>query len=134
MRFLRRWLPVGLWVAVILSASNDNFSAARSGGWSHTLFGYELPWALNVIVRKSAHMFEYGVLALLAWRAQRTIAVPLAVVLVVASTDEWLQSRTVSRTGSPWDVVLDVCAATIVVAIATKIASAKRSAMIRESC
>lgn len=121
MRFLRQWLPVILWAALILSASNDTFSATQSGSWIRTLLGYELPWGLHVIVRKAAHMFEYGVLALLAWRAHRTTFVPLAIVFAVASIDEWMQSRTLARTGTPWDVLLDVCAATIAVAIAESV-------------
>ncbi len=121
MRSLRQWLPVILWAALILSASNDNFSAAQSGGWIRTIVGQDLPWTLNVIVRKAAHMFEYGVLAFLAWRAHRTIVVPLTIVFAVASIDEWMQSYTVTRTGTPWDVMLDVCAALIVVALATRV-------------
>jgi len=117
MRTLRQWLPVILWAAVILSASNDTFSAQQSGSWFRSLFGRDLPWALHVLVRKAGHVFEYSVLTLLAWRAHRTIPVPLVIVFLVASLDEWMQSRTLARTGTPWDVMLDVCVAIIVVAL-----------------
>lgn len=117
-RIVWRWLPVVLWTALILSASNDNFSTEHSGSWMRSIFGRELPALLHVMVRKSAHMLEYGILAILAWRAHRSMSVPLLVVLAVASVDEWMQSRTLARTGTPWDVLLDCCAALIVVGVA----------------
>jgi VanZ family protein len=115
-RILRQWLPVLLWAALILSASNDKFSTQHTAGWMHALLGRDVPWLLHVLVRKAAHMLEYGILAALAWRAHRSIGVPLLIVVLVASTDEWMQSHTAARTGTPWDVVLDVSAAMIVVA------------------
>ena len=116
-RFVWRWLPVVLWTALILSASNDHFSSQQSEGWFHSIFGRDLPFVVHVMLRKSAHMFEYGILAILAWRAHRSMTVPLLIVLAVASVDEWMQSRTLARTGTAWDVVLDCCAAVIVVGV-----------------
>lgn len=115
MRLLRLWLPVIVWAALILSAANDDFSTKQSGDWFRTLFGVQLPWLAHVLLRKAAHVAEYAMLALLAWRAHRSLAIPVAIVLVVASADEWLQSRTTSRTGTVWDVVLDVCAAMLAI-------------------
>jgi VanZ family protein len=66
---------------------------------------------VNHAVRKAGHIFFYGVLAVLAWRADRRWFVALGVVLLVASIDEYRQSLTLARTGTPWDVVLDVCSA-----------------------
>ncbi|HKR66777.1 MAG TPA: VanZ family protein [Thermoanaerobaculia bacterium] len=128
MRFVRQWLPVVLWAALILSASNDNFSTQQSGGWIRAVLGRELPWVVHVMLRKAAHMLEYGVLAFLAWRAHRSFMVPLAIVFGVACTDEWMQSHTAARTGTPWDVVLDCCAAIIIVA------ACRRSAIISPPC
>ena len=110
MRFLKSWLPVIIWAAVILSAANDRFSTHETAGWIKRLLGF-LPPLLNFTVRKAAHMFEYSILALLAWRAHRTVLVPLAIVVLVASIDETLQAQTLTRTGSPFDVVLDTAAA-----------------------
>jgi VanZ family protein len=108
MRLVRLWLPVILWSAVILSASNDSFSVNHSGGWLRRIFGREVPFFLHVAIRKSAHLLEYAILGALAWRADRRLAVALAVAALVAITDETRQSFTASRTGSPWDVGLDV--------------------------
>ena len=72
----------------------------------------------HAIVRKLAHFTEYGVLALLAFRAAVRISfevvrrhpylVSLALVICVASTDEYMQSFEPSRTSSPYDVLLDI--------------------------
>ncbi len=64
------------------------------------------------LIRKGAHVFEYAVLGLLAYRALG-IATPrpiiaLIVVGAVAALDELNQSFNPARTSSPWDVGLDV--------------------------
>jgi VanZ family protein len=110
MRTLSAWLPVVLWAALILSAANDQFSDQKTESWLDRLFGRVRP-EVNAIMRKSAHVAEYAVLSLLAWRARRTLAVPLLICLAVACADESLQAMTVTRTGSPADVALDMCGA-----------------------
>jgi VanZ family protein len=110
MRFVRYWLPVILWASLILSAANDRFSDKHTEGWLERLFGRVRP-EVNAVVRKSAHVGEYAILALLSWRARRTLAAPLLICLLVASTDETLQGMTATRTGSPADVALDMCGA-----------------------
>lgn len=113
MRLVRLWLPVILWAAVILSASNDSFSVSHSGGWIRRIFGRDLPYPVHVAIRKTAHLLEYAILGALAWRADRRITIAVGIAALVAITDETHQSFTVSRTGSPWDVGLDVIGATI---------------------
>src|SRR5437764_9004772 len=76
---MRYWLPPILWTAVILSASTDAFSAANTGGVMERiaiwLLGHPLAPAildaLNFVVRKCAHLTEYGILAALTFRAVR---------------------------------------------------------------
>jgi VanZ family protein len=113
MRLVRLWLPVILWAAVILSASNDSFSVNHSGGWLRRIFGRDLPYPVHVAIRKTAHLLEYAILGALAWRTDRRVAVALAIAALVAITDETRQSFTASRTGSPWDVGLDVLGAAV---------------------
>lgn len=110
MRFLSLWLPVVLWATLILSAANDQFSDKKTEGWLDRLFGRVRP-EVNALMRKSAHVGEYAVLSLLAWRARRTWVAPLLICLLVASADETLQAMTITRTGSPADVALDMCGA-----------------------
>ena len=130
MRFLSRWLPVVLWAALILSAANDRFSDEKTGGWLERFFG-SVPPEVNVIVRKGAHVGEYAILALLAWRARPGRLVPLAICLAVAIADESLQAMTVTRTGSAADVVWDMLGA--VLAVTAALAVRARSASPRRA-
>lgn len=93
----------------------------------HFLFGVEYPsfthW--HFFLRKAGHVFGYGLLSILLFRAWReTFPVAnhsrwtlrwagLAVIgtAIVASLDEWHQSFLPSRTGTVNDVILDTCAA-----------------------
>src|SRR5205823_3253184 len=123
-------IPPILWTAVIFSASTDAFSAANTGGvleriavWliGHPLAPATLD-ALNFLVRKCAHVTEYGILGALTFRALRgdrmswslrwaIVAVLLAA--CVASIDEIHQTYTLLRTGTWHDVVLDTAGAAL---------------------
>lgn len=114
MRFLKRWFPVVLWAAVILLAANDRLSASSTGGVLDRLFGFKVPYAVNIAVRKAAHLTEYAILAALAWRADPRRKVVLGIALAVAITDETLQGlTTIARSGSPADVAVDMLGAWI---------------------
>ena len=115
MRLAKLWLPVLIWAALILSASNDSFSSDESREWLEVLFGRELPELVNHAVRKAGHVFFYGVLGALAWRADRRMQGALGVVLLVAAIDEYGQSLSLTRTGTGWDVLLDLCSALLVI-------------------
>jgi VanZ family protein len=110
LRFVKSWLPVILWSALILSAANDEFSNANTQGWLGRIFG-EVPPVVNAIVRKGGHIVGYAILGLFAWRAHRTLLVAMLIVVAIAVTDESMQSMTLTRGGSAFDVVLDSCAA-----------------------
>ena len=84
---------------------------------------------IHAFIRKSAHFIEYGLLALLAARAsfwgvsskvrEHWIVFSIGLVAAVAGVDEINQSFLSSRTGSGWDVLLDVAGGfTALVAIA----------------
>ncbi|BDG37604.1 hypothetical protein PcaKH15_35100 [Parageobacillus caldoxylosilyticus] len=72
---------------------------------------------LNFIVRKLAHLTEYGILAVLVWRAlspKRTAyAGAWLFATLYAMTDEWHQSFEPGRTATPKDVAIDSCGALI---------------------
>lgn len=118
------WIWVVVWVAVIMGFASEGFSA---GSTSHYLTPFlrwldpDMPWQtireIHFAVRKCAHVTEYAVLALLAFRAfHLTLALPpahlallsLAVVVGVAGLDELRQSVLPTRTGSAADVALDL--------------------------
>lgn len=113
MTLLSKWLPVVLWAALILSAANDQFSDEQTAGWLERVLGVVVPGAVNATMRKSGHVLAYAVLALLAWRAERNVAVALAVALAVAISDEMMQAMTITREGSIYDVLLDTCGAAL---------------------
>ncbi|HEX2121164.1 MAG TPA: VanZ family protein [Thermoanaerobaculia bacterium] len=118
MRVLLRWMAVAAWAAVILAAADESFSAESSGGWFRRLFGFDVPYALHILIRKLAHVVEYavlGALALYAARASFTRAATIAmtIALAVAAADEWRQSLSPMRTGSAWDVLLDLAGAAL---------------------
>src|SRR5690606_36078456 len=78
------------------------------------------------IVRKGAHLFEYAVLALLAlWAfrpsrvqllSKRPFAAAIFFVAIIAMIDEFQQSFDPTRTGSVYDVGLDIVGGLIAVA------------------
>jgi len=118
------WLCTALWIAVIHALAGDQFSADDSS----RIIGPLLRWLLrdaspewiaatHVAVRRAAHVVEYAILALLALRALRLsfdrstawlAAATLAVVMVVAATDESRQAASAKRTGALSDVTLDI--------------------------
>lgn len=112
MRALKLWLPVVLWAGLILSSANDTFSAGNTGGLLQRILG-EVPYVLHVLLRKASHVVVYGILGALACRADRRWTVAMAIALVVASADEWMQSQAANRTGTAWDVGLDLIGASI---------------------
>ena len=126
-RFILHWLPVIVWLFVISAASGDKKSFQHSS----RLIGPVVQWLFPEMpqeqveevvfyVRKGAHMAEFGVLALLCWRAlrktrhgePRSWSWPDArnswlLVLVFAVADELHQTFVPTRQGSPWDVAID---------------------------
>ena len=68
----------------------------------------------DLILRKIAHMAEYGLLVFLWWRALRTvaaervaIAAAVGISFVYAASDELHQSFVEGRHGTPVDVLID---------------------------
>jgi len=129
-RVIVHWLPPIVWAACVLSFSSDALSAAHTGVWLARVvaevIGHPLPPRefnlLHFLLRKAAHLTEYGILGALLFRALRAGApgwrwgwAAAAVVLAgcVAAADEWHQFFIPYRTGSPWDVLLDVTGAAL---------------------
>ena len=63
----------------------------------------------DLVLRKLAHMTEFGLLWFLWWRAfeYRAPAGAAFIALAYAASDEFHQSLVQDRTGSPWDVAID---------------------------
>ncbi len=124
---LKSWLAAILWLIVIAVESTAYLSAQNTGRilypLLHFFFGIEYasfaPW--HTFIRKSGHVFGYGLLCILLFRAWRdtlpvasdtrwTVRWACVAILgtaLVATLDEWHQSTLPSRTGSVHDVILD---------------------------
>ena len=123
----RRYGPALLWMGVIFLLSTDLFSRSETAGFLLPLLaslfrraGPETLALLHEGLRKVGHVTEYGVLAVLWYRARayRTAAwVPeaarlaLLVAVAYAVTDEFHQVLVASRTGSGVDVAIDAVGA-----------------------
>ena len=127
------WAAILAWIALINTFSGEGFSDASTSRFIGPLVRWLFPdvspatlAAIHFVVRKTAHAAEYGVLALLALVALRrsfrlslrgSIVLALAIVTVVGTADEAHQARLAVRTGSPWDVMLDLAGGVLALAI-----------------
>ncbi len=109
---LSYWLPVILWMGVIFYLSNQPDLKTDLGVW-------------DLVLRKIAHMFEFGVLVLLFWRAFkqfcpifiRTVIYSGLATLIYAILDEVHQMFITKRVGSYLDVLIDLAGIVIMILI-----------------
>lgn len=121
-QFLKAWLPVILWLALMSFGSSDFLSAQHTSRiitpflhWLKPDISPATVAEIHLLLRKAAHVTEYAILSGLLFRALRgTIAgfwrraaVAIIPALIFAPLDEWHQSWVPSRTSSPWDVLID---------------------------
>jgi VanZ family protein len=127
---VKAWIAAILWLIVIAIESSPLGSAANTGRFLypllHFLFGLDwerfVPW--HFLMRKGGHVFGYGLLSILLFRAWRETVpafgspkwtfrwanISVLGTAFVASLDEWHQTFIPTRTGSVQDVILDTCA------------------------
>jgi VanZ family protein len=118
-------------MAVIFAGSSDAASFSHSSRIVEPLVRWLLPGisqdalhTIIVVVRKTAHVTEYAILAVLIWRCQRlgsesgtavwpwrTVAFTLVWVAAYAATDEFHQRFVPSREASVVDVLIDTAGA-----------------------
>jgi VanZ family protein len=118
-------------MGVIFFFSTDLFSGPQTS----RVIGPFLKWFMpdvsdetirdiRLVIRKAAHVLEYAILSILSCRAlaQRAAPSPLPLAalgqaVLIASAyavlDEWHQSWTAERFGSPLDVAIDSVGATV---------------------
>jgi VanZ family protein len=120
--FLKFWVPVIAWMIFIFIGSTDLLSAEHTSRFIGPFLRWFAPDVSNVTiatvqlaVRKCGHLTEYAILATLLFRAFRRSPPRIGRVLVLsffiagfyAALDEFHQSFVASRTGSPWDIMID---------------------------
>ena len=101
---IKLWLPVFLWCAVIYFLSSiPNLKS-------------DLPNQWDFVLRKIAHMAEYGILTVLLFRAyfksngftiKKSISFAIIFALTYAFTDEYHQLFVFGRQGSLNDIFID---------------------------
>ncbi len=118
------YAPLIIWIVVILGLGSGLGAANETSRIIRPLLEYFFPTTspdtlslYHFYLRKFAHFAEYAILALLACRAfysSRTrpgkfpLVLAALLVLLVALFDEINQSFDATRTGSPWDVLVDL--------------------------
>jgi len=106
------WLAAAVWAALIFFFSAQPNLTTNLGIW-------------DFILRKLAHMAEFGILCLLLWRAvrQHMVRDKLALVaagllaLAYAASDEFHQGYVPGRTASIRDVLIDLAGIFITVSV-----------------
>ena len=125
--FLKYWLPVLAWMALIFTGSSDIKSYQHSVGIIEPFLRWLFPWLpqphveiFHHLIRKCAHLTEYAVLALLLWRALRKpikndprpwswreARLALWLVALYAASDEFHQLFVSNRDAAVHDVLID---------------------------
>ena len=138
--FLKYWLPVLIWLAIIFVGSTDLMSAEHTSRiigpilrWFRPDVSVETIARVQFFGRKAGHVCEYAILAALLWRGlrhgtrrERRMSILFVVIWFVcglfAATDEFHQSFVPSRTASPTDVMIDALGALIGLTICVAVA------------
>jgi len=132
-RVILAWTWVALWAGLIWILGGDAFSNSDTSEillpWIQWLLDEIDPrtqYRIYAVLRKAAHPVEYAILAILAFRAawiaarrgQRRSALLTALFIVasLAAADEARQALSPVRTGSPWDVLIDIAGALVALA------------------
>jgi hypothetical protein len=111
MQTLLRFGPPLLLMAVIFGLSAQPNLGTGLGTW-------------DTILRKGAHMAEFGLLWWLWWRAfgYRWVGAAVAITLAYAASDELHQRFVEGRHGSPLDWLIDAAGVAVAIAL-TRLAS-----------
>ena len=136
-----RFVPPILWMGLIGLGSSSLLSGSRTGHWMYSLFGQLGSWAtpalfeaVHLAIRKIGHLLEFGVLAVLWYRAlapaPRAAAAAFLLATAYGAVDELRQGLDPSRVPAVSDVVVDGLGAWIALAAWTE-SRALRAATLR---
>lgn len=137
---VRAWAAAVAWMAVIFTASSDLGSSEHTGSLLEPLLRFFVPdlapetfELIHLAIRKTAHLTEYAILAILLFRALQATAGPrlgawgwrapfLAWLLAAAfaASDEYHQTFVESRGPSGRDVLIDAAGAAMGLAFIAK--------------
>jgi len=108
-RIVSLWLPVGIWALVIFT-----FSSLPTVETTNFYLG-------DFLIKKSAHLIEYGIFATLVYRAlfnskvsiKKAMYISVIAAFVYGASDEFHQSFTPGRGPKFTDVLIDTTGASI---------------------
>ena len=117
-----RFLPPLLWMGLIALGSSSLLSGGRTGRWMLALLGALAPWASPALLdaahfglRKVGHLVEFGVLAVLWYRAlapsPRAVTAAFVLAAAYGGLDELRQGLDPSRVPAVGDVAVDALGA-----------------------
>ncbi len=131
-RIALAWGLAALWALLVWGLGGEDLSLDSTSRILGPLFRFLFPGIseatneqLQWAVRKTAHLMEYGLLAVLVLRALWLGGRPgptaaawcaVAIAAAFAAADETRQSWSAARLGSAWDVLLDTAGAALAVA------------------
>ena len=106
---VKRFAPPLLLMGLIFFLSAQPDLSSGLGGW-------------DTVLRKGAHMAEYGLLWFLWWRAlgYGNPVWAVAIALAYAASDEYHQTFVEGRSGSPLDVAIDAVGIGVAVLLARR--------------
>jgi VanZ family protein len=121
-RGLARFLPPLLWMGLIALGSSSFLSGGRTGPWMLALLGALAPWASATLLdaahfglRKVGHLVEFGVLAVLWYRAlapsPRAVTAAFVLAAAYGGLDELRQGLDPSRVPAVGDMAVDALGA-----------------------
>lgn len=120
-----RYAPLVLWIGVIFFLSSGQGATTQTSRFIRPLLEFLFPNAaeetitiFHAFIRKTAHFSEYGALGFFASRAFWSSSIELlgkfwqvaafVVIALTAAIDEYNQSFNPARTGSIYDVLIDL--------------------------
>ena len=118
------------WTGLIMYLGGGQWSGEETSAWLVPMLRGLLPGvspdflnAVHFLIRKTAHLSEYAVLAILWRRATGVTWIALALSILTASLDEFRQLFTPGREGSLYDVLLDGTGAAAALALVSALRS-----------
>jgi VanZ family protein len=142
---IARYAPLFLWIGLIFFLSSSLGSASNTSRFIRPILEWLFPNAspetltiYHAYVRKFAHFTEYAILAFWASRAFRGSAkeflrkywhvAAFLTVILTAALDEFNQSFNPARTGSVYDILLDISGGFTVILLLWLSAKSKKPA------
>jgi VanZ family protein len=138
-------MPAMVWMLVIFVGSTDVLSAEQTSRflvpfllWLGPQISIATITTIHFALRKLGHLMEYAILAALLWCALRSTLIWMRSIAITglvfcasavfAASDELHQSFVPVRTASVKDVMIDICGATIALALCVALRRGRRAA------